>query len=185
MRRYAAAGAVSAHGLASGGDVAHGSLLFDRRRAARVAAQPWPDQHPLEIGACDRPQVDLALQTTEVPPIAARPRGQGAGTGSIIDAHGQPVYARSQTSQVNLPGQVPTGMAADLAPVEPNGGVVDDRLEPDNPTARRHSYVARKRGRRQREVPAIPADIAVIALAREVPDVVGVGHRDRRPSVGG
>src|SRR5262249_37611806 len=108
--------------------------IFDRGRAAD-ARKDRTDLHLRQIGALDRPQVDLLVDPAEVPPPAGWPLREGGRGAAVVDAHDQPVDAAVHAGERELERQVGPEMAAELAAVEPHGRGVVDRLKADDPAA--------------------------------------------------
>src|SRR5207302_9296371 len=84
-----------------------------------------------------------------------------------------------------LERQVSTGVRADLTSVQPYGGAVVDRLEPNEPVLVGRPHAAGERAAWKREVLSVPADPPIHACGREIIGVIGVGHADRGPPLGG
>ena len=161
--------------------VVHGHAIADRGRAG-AAGKVRAHLHPAEVEPADAPQVDVAEDAAVVPPAAVRraldgePRGrQVLGARSVVDAHEQPVHraAALHTARPQLPRQVRAGVAAQEAPVEPDGRPVSDVVEVEEPGG------GGPRGRH--EVLAVPGHAPGHALVARVVRVPGVRHAHARP----
>ena len=148
------------------------------------AREQRADLHLLKIGALHGSQVHLAQESAEVPPAATRPGREVTSGATVVDAHDQPVDPVPKTVQVHFEWQVGPVVAANEASVQPHGRAVVDRLEADDPPAGCGRHIARERTRRQREIPAIPADVAVHARGGQVAGVVRIRDCRRGPADG-
>ena len=111
------------------------------------------------------------------------PGGRSAGCAPVVDPHDQPVDALAHALERELERQVGAGVAAELVPVEPHGGVVVDRLEADDPAAEAGRHVARRSAelgsvKSRRYQPTEPAMLAAL----KSPALKELGTRHRRPA---